>query len=200
MLKSCQSHPATHSWCIFFDFFFRLKSIFFFGKLVNPCNVRPFYYWFYTDIFTYRAVRGLKNMYGKSENLHWLCLRSITFPVTFPSRHYLWCMADPRFSFGDSFCHKAGVCCGLCSPSKWEGDIWGWLEVRRSAILHYTSTSLHGEPASALSLSTVWSHQGNLVVTRCWEMTTLPMTYMQQCKVPSASSSKSLGFIVCAVL
>ena len=30
------------------------------------------------------------------------------------------------------------VCCGPCNPSKWEADIWGWLEVRRSAILHYT--------------------------------------------------------------
>jgi hypothetical protein len=33
---------------------------------------------------------------------------------------------------------SAGVCCGPCNPSKWEADIWGWLEVRRSAILHYT--------------------------------------------------------------
>jgi hypothetical protein len=32
----------------------------------------------------------------------------------------------------------AGICCGPCNPSKWEADIWGWLEVRRSAILHYT--------------------------------------------------------------
>ena len=33
---------------------------------------------------------------------------------------------------------KAGVCCGPCNPTKWEADIWGWLEVRRSAMLHYT--------------------------------------------------------------
>ena len=33
---------------------------------------------------------------------------------------------------------EAGVCCGPCNPSKWEADIWGWLEVRGSAILHYT--------------------------------------------------------------
>jgi hypothetical protein len=33
---------------------------------------------------------------------------------------------------------QAGVCCGPCNPSKWEADFWGWLEVRRSAILHYT--------------------------------------------------------------
>ena len=38
----------------------------------------------------------------------------------------------------------AGVCCGPCNPSKWEADIWGWLEVCHA--------SLHSEPASALSL------------------------------------------------
>ena len=31
-------------------------------------------------------------------------------------------------------------------------------------------TSLHSEPASALSLSTVCSHWGNLGVAKCWEM------------------------------
>ena len=36
------------------------------------------------------------------------------------------------------YCVKAGVCCGPCNPSKWEADIWGWLKVRRSAMLHYT--------------------------------------------------------------
>ena len=25
-----------------------------------------------------------------------------------------------------------------CNPSNWEADIWGWLEVRRSTMLHYT--------------------------------------------------------------
>ena len=33
---------------------------------------------------------------------------------------------------------QLGVSCGPCNPSKWEADIWGWLEVRRSAILYYT--------------------------------------------------------------
>ena len=32
----------------------------------------------------------------------------------------------------------AGVCCGPCNLSKWEAAIWGWLVVRRSAMLHYT--------------------------------------------------------------
>ena len=58
-----------------------------------------------------------------------------------------------------------------------------------SAILHYT--------ASALSLPTVWSLWGNLGMARCREMATLPAWYIPQCKLPSASSSGSLGFIVC---
>ena len=29
-------------------------------------------------------------------------------------------------------------CCGPCNPSKWEADIWGWLEVGMSTMLHYT--------------------------------------------------------------
>ena len=33
---------------------------------------------------------------------------------------------------------KAGVCCGPCNPIKGEAGIWGWLEVRRSTMLHYT--------------------------------------------------------------
>ena len=32
----------------------------------------------------------------------------------------------------------AGVYCRPCNPSKWEVDIWGWLEVRRSTVIHYT--------------------------------------------------------------
>ena len=37
-------------------------------------------------------------------------------------------------------------------------------------------------------------------VTRCREMATLPAGYITQCKLPSASSSGSLDFIVCEVL
>ena len=33
---------------------------------------------------------------------------------------------------------KLGPFARTCNPSKWEADIWGWLEVRRSAMLHYT--------------------------------------------------------------
>ena len=41
---------------------------------------------------------------------------------------------------------------------------------------------------------------GNPGVTRCREMATLPAGYIPQCKLPSASSSGSLDFIVCEVL
>ena len=45
----------------------------------------------------------------------------------------------------------AGVCWGPCNPSKWEADIWGWLEVRRSAI-YFTSqwTSVCTELADSM--------------------------------------------------
>ena len=43
----------------------------------------------------------------------------------------------------------------------------------------------------------VWSHRGIPGVTRCQEMATLPAGYIPQRKVPEASSSGSLGFIVC---
>ena len=32
---------------------------------------------------------------------------------------------------------KLGPFARTCNPSKWEADIWGWLEVRRSAMLHF---------------------------------------------------------------
>jgi hypothetical protein len=58
-------------------------------------------------------------------------------------------------------------------------------------------TSLHSEPASALSLPTVGSLWGNPGMARCREMATLPAGYIPQRKLPSDSSSGSLGFIVC---
>ena len=54
--------------------------------------------------------------------------------------------------------------------------------------------SLHSEPASTLSLPTVWRNSG---MARCREMSTLPAGYIPQLKVTSASSSGLLGFIVC---
>ena len=38
---------------------------------------------------------------------------------------------------------------------------------------------------------------GGYLDSRCREMATLPAGYIPQCKNPSASSSGSLGFIVC---
>ena len=32
---------------------------------------------------------------------------------------------------------KLGSFARTCNPSKWEADIWGWLEVRRSAMIHF---------------------------------------------------------------
>ena len=46
-------------------------------------------------------------------------------------------------------------------------------------------TSLNSEPASALSLPTVWSHRAG--VARCQEMATLPAGYIPQIKMASAS-------------
>ena len=82
-------------------------------------------------------------------------------------------------------CTQAGVCCRPCNPSKWEADIWGWLKVRRSAMLHYT-----------VNQCPHWAcRQGN---PGCWEMSILPAGYIPQSKVTSASTSTgSLGFIVC---
>jgi hypothetical protein len=73
-------------------------------------------------------------------------------------QHSLWTApnAVPAKLLESEIRARAGVCCRPCNPSKWEADIWGWLEVRRSAILHYS------EPASEHSFLTVWSLWGNL--------------------------------------
>ena len=79
-----------------------------------------------------------------------------------------------------------------CNPSKWEADIWGWLEVRRSAMLHFNKRQ---RPHWACRQ---YSHDGGTQgLTRCQEMATLPAGCIPQRKVPSASSSGSLGVIVC---
>ena len=72
------------------------------------------------------------------------------------------------------------------NPSKWEDDIWGWLEVRRSSMLHYT---VNQHPHWAFRQ---YGHSegtwGWLDIERC--------QLCMQCKVTSASSSGSLGFIM----
>ena len=35
------------------------------------------------------------------------------------------------------FRSELGSFARTCNPSKWEADIWGWLEVRRSAMIHF---------------------------------------------------------------
>jgi hypothetical protein len=50
------------------------------------------------------------------------------------------------------------------------------------------------------ALPTLWSLWGSPGMARCQEMSTLPAGYILQRKVTSASSSGSLGFIVCEVL
>ena len=88
---------------------------------------------------------------------------------TFDSRGYTLLLLIMKYSWIKSF-HRnkkkiqAGVCCGPCNPSKWEVDIWGWLEVRRSAILHYT---VNQRPH--------WA--------RCWEMDT---SQSANCHQPAA--------------
>ena len=93
-------------------------------------------------------------------------------------------------------CPKAGVCCRPCNPSKWEADIWGW-HLRMTWGQEVCYALLHCKPAFVLGLPTVWSHWGDLGMARCWEMSTLPAGYIPRRKVTSASSSGSLGFIVC---
>ena len=41
------------------------------------------------------------------------------------------------------FAIKLGPIAQTCNPSKWEADIWGWLEVRRSAMIHF---NVHQRP------------------------------------------------------
>ena len=82
----------------------------------------------------------------------------------------------------------AGVCCGPCNPSKWEANIWGWLEVRRSAMLHYTMNE-HSHWAC-------WQY-GHSGGTQGW----LGVNFACRIHaVTSASSSGSLGFIVWSVV
>ena len=58
----------------------------------------------------------------------------------YPCAEMFQCQKVPMSKYpGAEIVHVlAGVCCGSCNPSKWEADIWRWLEVRKFAILHYT--------------------------------------------------------------
>ena len=64
-------------------------------------------------------------------------------------------------------------------------------------MLHYTvNQHLHW----ACRQYARWSLWANPGMARCQEMSTLPVEYIPQCKVTLASSSGSLGFIVCEVV
>ena len=76
-----------------------------------------------------------------------------------PGRQWLWCqcscsevepMSIEAADFRDmafpsflvllrlwSYTLISFVTAGICNWSKWEADIWGWFEVRRSAMLHF---------------------------------------------------------------
>ena len=79
----------------------------------------------------------------------------------------------------------------------------GLLQAKQTGGWHLTwghevcYASLHSEPVSSLGLPTVWSLWENLGIARYRDMSTLPAGYISKHKVTSASSSGSLGFIVC---
>ena len=57
----------------------------------------------------------------------------------------------------------------------------GW-HLRMTLGQEVCYASLHSEPVSALSLTTVWSIQKNLGMARCQEMSTLPAGYICNAK------------------
>jgi hypothetical protein len=89
---------------------------------------------------------------------------------------------------------------GLLGSSEFMNFLYKGRETVSVRTLKVSYASLHSEPASALGLMTVWSLWGNPGMARCQEMSNLPAGYIPQRKVTSASSSGSLGFIVCEVL
>ena len=72
---------------------------------------------------------------------------------------------------------EARVCCGPCNPSKWEADIWGWLDVRMSAMLHFNKRQ---HPHWACR---VYGHTGG---TRRW----LGVERLQLCLRDTSRSAK----------
>ena len=119
-------------------------------------------------------------------------------------------LAKLWFSRGMVFCFQD------CSDPLWEKTVlviknkfsWGLLRALQSKQMggwhlrmtwgqEVCYTSLHSEPASALSLLTVWSLWGNPGMARCWEMATFPAEYILQRKLQQWVT----GFhCVCAVL
>ena len=56
---------------------------------------------------------------------------------------------------------SAGVRGGLCNPSVWEAGICGWFEAGAHCCMQ-----VHVEPASALSLASIWTPFRRVLVAR----------------------------------
>ena len=91
---------------------------------------------------------------------------------------------------------KAGVCCGPCNPSKWEADIWGWLEVRRSAILH--STVNQPPHWACRQYGHTWGTRGWLGVDR-WQLSLWDTPHSTKCN-RQAASGHWVSLCVCSVV
>ena len=131
---------------------------------------------------------------GRAPGRHWLwyqCSCSEVEPMSIEAADFRD-MAFPSFLVLLrlwSYTLISFVTAGICNRSKWEADIWGWFEVRRSAVLHYkVNQSLHWTCQQ-------YDHPG---MARRWEMSTLPEGNIPQHKETSASCG---GFhCVCEVL
>ena len=56
---------------------------------------------------------------------------------------------------------SAGDCCGPCNPSIWEAGVCGWFEAGAHCCMQ-----VHVEPASALSLASIWTPFRRVLVAR----------------------------------
>ena len=56
---------------------------------------------------------------------------------------------------------SAGVRGGLCNPSVWEAGVCGWFEAGAHCCMQ-----VHVEPASALSLASIWTPFRRVLVAR----------------------------------
>ena len=74
-------------------------------------------------------------------------IENSNFLLTFKYRQHRFAISMSEFQLFSQLCcngkkleviSKLGPFARTCNPSKWEADIWGWLEVRRSAMFHYT--------------------------------------------------------------
>ena len=78
-------------------------------------------------------LTSIVHNWGKNAKwfIFFYCFMSIVTKVLLMEFNLQWCAKVTTKT-------KLGPFARTCNPSKWEADIWGWLEVRRSARLHYT--------------------------------------------------------------